>query len=190
LLDELDRRKELDDTLVVVVSDHGEHFGEHGLFLHGNSLYQPLVHVPLLIRWPGRVAAGRRVDLPVSTRHLPATILDLVGLSAEGPLPGDSLAGLLKPEAQASAPTPSPAVSELINACPRPPDMGRSPIARGEMRSVLLGTVKYVANGDGIEELYDLRQDPKETRNLVRDPAYGAVLRRCRQALAGSRRAP
>ncbi len=136
------------------------------------------------------MAAGRRVDLPVSTQHLPATILDLVALSADRPLPGDSLAELLKPEAQAPAPTPSPAVSELINACPSPPDIGRSPIARGEMRSVLLGNVKYVANGDGSEELYDLRQDPKETRNLVRDPDYAAALRRCRQTLAATRRAP
>ena len=188
LLDELNRRGELNHTLVVVVSDHGEHFGEHGLFLHGNSLYQPLVHVPLAIRWPGRVAAGRGIDVPVSTRHLPATIMDLVGLAADSRLPGEPLTRLLEPETPVPAPARSPIISEVINASPHQPDQGRSPVARGPMRSVLLGTMKYVKNGDGVEELYDIRRDPQETRNLAGHTRHQATLRRCRDALAGTGR--
>jgi arylsulfatase A-like enzyme len=190
LMDELKRRGELDNTLVVLVSDHGEHFGEHGLFLHGNSLYQPLLHVPLVIRWPGRIPAGRRIRVPVSTRHLPATIMDLAGLAADGPLSGGSLAPLLHPGMPPNTPEPSPVISELFNASPQPPDRGRSPIARGAMRSVVLGTVKYVRNGDGIEELYDLCRDPEETRNRLGDAGYQAALRRCREALAVDGQAP
>ena len=58
MLDELRRRGVLDHTIVIVTSDHGEQFGEHGLRLHANSLYLPLLHVPLVIRYPARVTQG------------------------------------------------------------------------------------------------------------------------------------
>ena len=80
LLDELQRRGVLDDTLVVVTSDHGEHLGDHGLFFHGCSLYRQLVEVPLVIVDPEGVPAGRAVAEPVSLRDVPATVLDLLGL--------------------------------------------------------------------------------------------------------------
>ena len=75
LFDALDARGVLDNTLVVVTSDHGEQLGEHGLVNHGNSLYRPLLAVPLLIRFPGRVPSGMRIRAPVSLVDLPSTIL-------------------------------------------------------------------------------------------------------------------
>src|SRR5205085_8095982 len=92
LLDELERRGVLDNTLVIITSDHGEHFGEHNLLLHGNSLYRDLLHVPLVVIAPGRVPAGRRVKEFVSLRDLPATVLDLLRLEGRGWFPGRSLA--------------------------------------------------------------------------------------------------
>ena len=65
LLDELGRRGVLDDTLVIVTSDHGEHLGDHLLFFHGCSLYRQLVEVPLVIVDPNVVPAGRVVAEPV-----------------------------------------------------------------------------------------------------------------------------
>ena len=59
LLDELGRRGALDDTVVIVTSDHGEHLGDHLLFFHGCSLYRQLVEVPLVVAGPIRVPAGR-----------------------------------------------------------------------------------------------------------------------------------
>src|SRR5262249_40434590 len=67
IVDALRRRGTLDRTILVVLSDHGELLGEHGEFGHGRSLYEPVLHVPLLIRDPGRIPAGRRVATPVST---------------------------------------------------------------------------------------------------------------------------
>ena len=92
LLDELARRGVLDDTLVIVASDHGEHLGDHLLFFHGCSLYRQLVGVPLVIVDPKGVPAGQVVVEPVSLRDIPATVVDLLGLARDAPFPGRSLA--------------------------------------------------------------------------------------------------
>ena len=102
LLAELERRGQRRDTWVVVTADHGEHFGEHGLYIHGNSLYRPLVDVPLLVIPPDDGTPGRRVEAPVSLRNLPATVADLVGLADSSPFPGQSL----RPHWDDSAPPP------------------------------------------------------------------------------------
>ena len=66
LADELQRRGLLDDTLLIVTSDHGEHLGEHGFMRHGNTLYTEVLHVPLMMRLPGRIppATVRRAGQP------------------------------------------------------------------------------------------------------------------------------
>jgi predicted AlkP superfamily pyrophosphatase or phosphodiesterase len=61
IVERLRARGDLERTILVVTSDHGEQFGEHGLDSHGNSLYLPLLHVPLMVRAPGRAPAGQRV---------------------------------------------------------------------------------------------------------------------------------
>src|SRR5262249_32828166 len=63
---ELEGRSSLENTLVFLTADHGEQFGEHGLPGHGNSLYLPVVHVPLQIVFPSHVPAGERIAEPVS----------------------------------------------------------------------------------------------------------------------------
>ena len=94
LFDTLERRGVLENTLVVVTSDHGEELGEHGLSEHGESLYRPEIHVPLLIILPGRGNSREVVRETVSLRDLPATITDLVGMKNDAPFPGSSLARL------------------------------------------------------------------------------------------------
>ena len=76
---------------MIITSDHGESFGDHGFFGHGNSLYLDEIAVPLVILSPD-APAGRVVAEPVSLRDLPATVVDLLGLSAGSPFPGHSLA--------------------------------------------------------------------------------------------------
>ena len=77
---ELTRRGLLENTIIVVTSDHGEMHGEHGLFAHGNALYMPLLHVPFVMRYPARVAQGVRVQRTVPMRNLARTLTDLAGL--------------------------------------------------------------------------------------------------------------
>lgn len=90
LLDSLATSGALDNTIVVVTSDHGEHFGEHGAFDHGATLYPQVLHVPLLIAARGRVPSGKRVADYVTLRDLAATI-EHVALGTSK-LPGTSLA--------------------------------------------------------------------------------------------------
>jgi arylsulfatase A-like enzyme len=185
LLAELDRRGILDDTLVVITADHGEHFGEHGLFGHGNSLYHQLVHVPLILIFPSRIAGSGCVAQPVSLRDLPATVMDLVGLEKESPFPGTSLV-----PCWASATTEPPPTSPVLGIAwpiPEPcirPNHGQSPVASGAHASLALEGNYYIRNlRDGSEELYDLAADPEDTHNLADMPEAREALARCRAEL-------
>ncbi len=160
LLTELERRGKLSQTLVVVASDHGEQFGEHDLVDHGNSLYRPLLEVPLVISWPGRVPAGLRVERPVTLRDVPATIVQLALGDPPGVFPGTSLVG----DWRGTAISESPLLSE-VRAGIRMPEW--LPIMRGDMKSILHENVHYILNGDGVEEAYDFRGDVGESHNLV-----------------------
>ena len=177
LVEELERRGRLDRTVIVVASDHGEEFGEHGVYDHGNSLYFDGVHVPLLVRYPPRVPAGTRVETPVSLRHVAATLADLAGLEGP-PLPGRSLAG------PPGSPDGAPVLTE-VSFAPRLPDW--FPVSRGDMASLIDERWQYIRNGDGVEEFYDLDEDPGERRDLAADPARGADIARYRGGLPAHR---
>jgi arylsulfatase A-like enzyme len=159
VLDELQRRNVLDNTLVIVASDHGELFGEHRLYGHGNSLFFRELHVPLLISMPASVPAGVRVLSPVSLRDLPATIADLAGL-ANPPFPGASLARFWRTDSSHRE-----AVAAVVPFSPRQPDW--YPITAGDMRSVVDWPWHFIVKGDGSEQLFDVARDPAETNDVL-----------------------
>ena len=147
LFDALRQRGVLDDTVVIVTSDHGEAFGEHGLTGHANSLYANNVHVPLLVSVPGAVAS-ERVGREVSLRDLPATVCDLLAVQPRQPFPGTSFAPLLRGGKVEGL---SPALSELSQGVRRP---SWEPNHEGPMTAVVADGWYYIRNGDGEEELY------------------------------------
>jgi arylsulfatase A-like enzyme len=188
---ELERRGVLDNTVVIVTSDHGEEFHEHGLYGHGVSLYWPAIHVPLIIWLPGGAGAGLRVPSPVSLRALPATIADLARL-ADAPFPGRSLARAWN----GTGITGDTVLSELPH--PQATQVrGRRPLPKGPMQSAVLDSLHYIRYADGSEELFDIVTDPGERGNLVdrTDPAtlerfralINAIARRRVDTAAGSR---
>jgi arylsulfatase A-like enzyme len=166
LLQELGRRRVLDDTLVIVTSDHGEHLGDHRLFFHGCSLYRQLVQVPLVMVDPKGISAGRVVAEPVSLRDLPATVADLVGLSRDAPFPGRSLARFWgKRDGAESLPA-----KPLLMETGKPillTNQGREPAAKGPMESLIAWGMHYVRTANGLEELYLLQSDPEERENVA-----------------------
>jgi arylsulfatase A-like enzyme len=186
LLDALARRGALEETVVIITSDHGEHFGEHEhdgqpLFGHRKSLYQPEIRVPLVIVAPWRVPPSSREARPASLRDLPATIVDLLGVADRSPFPGKSL---MTPPAVVAGAEPSDAVlSEFASKTDLEPGRrywGSNP---GLLRALVADGKVYHRRHDGREELYDLNADPTETRDLSQSETFGPLLRRLRAEL-------
>jgi len=182
LLDELERRGVLRDTLVIITSDHGEQFGEHRVFNHGLSLYTHEVHVPLLIISPA-APPGRTVSEPVSLRDLPATVVSLLGLGAGSTFTGRSLAEYWQSTPGAGESHTARALSEVDIPAVILPHFGRGPNQRGFTMSLVAGGLHYLLDIRGTEELYDLAADPRERHNLRNDPSRNPALGRLRNSL-------
>jgi len=162
LLEKLRQLNLLDDTVVVVTSDHGEEFFDHRNWGHGQSIYNELIHVPLIIRFPKHFPAGRRVNEPVQTIDVLPTLLELAG----APLP-DGIAGkTLLPVLRGDDATPREAYSELL-------------YRYGDSRSLVRGGQKLMRTKKGEEmreEVFDLGADPREQRAAAVDGDGGAAL--------------
>jgi arylsulfatase A-like enzyme len=167
VVDALRTRGTLDDTILVVLADHGEVLGERGGFFgHGPSLYQESIGVPLLVRYPARVPAGVRVAEPVSTLGVFATILQLADLPAPPTLQVGSLVPLLLGD---GASDPGPILAELHDATEMGATGRADPQMQAERRYRLFreGTLKLVISSKGDALLYDLATDPGETRDIA-----------------------
>jgi len=155
-LDVLDRRGRADDAWIVVTSDHGEAFWEHGLVEHGHSLYDELLRVPLVLVPPGGLPAPRRIPQPASSVDLLPTVLDLAGAPPPEDVDGASLLRFARGEAEDAG--------WIFAANPHRRDV--------EATAVLRGDWKLVRNTDPElppEELYDRERDADESRNLLRE---------------------
>jgi len=181
LFKEMESRGLLKNTLIIITSDHGEEFGEHGFFDHGNSLYLASVHVPLLMSFPSRIPAGKRFSEPVSLRELPATVIDLLRLEGRTNFAGSSLSRYWQ---QSRGPGSSSDVilSEVSYAKNVPPWL---PVSKGDMQAVIKNGFRYIKNGDGEEELYDFENDPLEEHNLIGSEETGRALKWFRRFFAG-----
>ncbi len=184
LLDELARRRVLDDTIVVITSDHGEEFGEHGVFDHGYTLYRQALQVPLVIVGAQRVPSGHRVGASVSLRDVPATIVDVVGLGPGAPFPGNSLTSFWSMPAEIARRSERPS-DALLSEVSRVSDQPQwFPASKGAMKGLVHQGFHYIRNGDGREELYDVERDPAELRNLAATEEYQQQLAETRTTLA------
>jgi arylsulfatase A-like enzyme len=160
LFAEMERRDLFDDTIVVITSDHGEAFAEHGVLEHGNSLYLPTLHVPLVLVHAPSLPSGVVVDAPVGLRDLPATIVDMLDLETDSPFPGRSLLRRLDVVVEPTEP-----VLSHIRHLSRFPDW--VPASRGDMYSLVADSLHYILNGDGQEEIYDIEKDFWENEDLA-----------------------
>jgi arylsulfatase A-like enzyme len=159
------RRHGTDDrTILVALSDHGELLGERGAFGHGDSLVEPMLRVPLAIRYPRRIRPGTRVGTPVSTAGMYATVLDLAGVK---PPKTPHVASLLPTLTSEGA--RHPAVAEQFQ---RPATAASGdPLLRGgtRFRAYRTGTLKLFETVPGGVHLFDLAEDPAEARDLAAD---------------------
>jgi len=141
-----------DRTIVVLLSDHGEEFVDHGSLDHGRSLYEELLRIPLTFCQPGRIASGVTIDEPVSLVDVFPTILELAGVDRPAGLSGCSLAGLLVGNhSDCSLP-------ERITAA-----VVTYPFYGDRKYALLQGGRKVIFHpDDGREEYFDLENDPQE----------------------------
>lgn len=156
----LARRGLMKSTVLVVTADHGEELGDHGRMSHGQTVYQEVLRVPLVIRAPGAVPPGRFGR--ASLMDVVPTLLDLLGIDRPEPLDGESLAGRLAASNTASNTTSNTA-----------PDENRAFLAHldfvdGTGVALIRGRWKLVLGKNPYrKELFDLTADPGERRNLL-----------------------
>ncbi|MGC8642988.1 MAG: sulfatase-like hydrolase/transferase [Isosphaeraceae bacterium] len=168
LHDQLERRKALDRTWILIVSDHGESFREHaGVFLHGGSLYQTELHVPLVVVPPPGISIRPVVHETTSLRNVAATIVGLTSFTADSPFSGASLARMWGP-ARGSPSDPATGEGALAELVPNETLDGRATDAWGRrwpLAALKVDGWSYIRlEGEGLEE----RVSPLLERHAVR----------------------
>jgi arylsulfatase A-like enzyme len=183
LLDELERRGALKNTVVVITSDHGEAFAEHGTVGHSYSVNLEEVRVPLLILAP-KAPAGRRIYRAISLRDIASTVTDLSGLSDSSPFPGRSLTAYWKlPPGPEPAGLSSPAFSEQAGEAAFLSSSAKQRAENYQMSLVALSGYQYIRNGTGQERLYYLWDDPSTQRDILTAPEAAGLADEFRRML-------
>ena len=162
----------LEDTLILLLADHGENFGDHGLMYHQFCLYDSLIRIPMIWHYPRAIPHGERISTLVSIVDVMPSIL---GLAALPPESYSSTQGTcLFPDLSSSHPEGRDFVVAEYQAPPgvfnyfrrMTPDFDPSVYEKG-YKSIRTLQHKYIVSSKGDEELYDLAKDPKEQNNIV-----------------------
>lgn len=174
----LEQSGALDETLVIIAADHGEGHGDHGFKGHSFVVYQELVHVPLLIRYPQQFPAGKRITTNVSTRRLFHTVLDVANIKP--PLadddPNANISGLSlrqslngKPDTEGGRVFSEayPPINLLNILQGYKPALVEQLQLQQIRRGIYDGDHKLALVGDRIEQLYDVAADPAEAHNIA-----------------------
>ncbi len=157
LLEELERLDLSKNTLVILTADHGEEFKDHGNFFHGNSLYDELIHVPLIMRLPEIIPKHRVIPNLIRHIDIMPTILDILNIRNNNPMQGVSFLSLFVGKNQ----------PEL--------DVFSEGYFRGKhLIGVRTDKWKLIESDDfgavlSSTQLYDLKEDPKELNNLIEE---------------------
>lgn len=165
-----------ENTPVIYASDNGLAHGEHQMLAKGPAFYEELVRVPMILRWPGRIEPGQRIDALVSTLDLFPTMCRAAGVAVPTGLAGRDLSPLW-----------SGRESKLRDAL----FFEFFKKSKGDevvpMRGLVTERHKYVRYLDNREELYDLHHDPHEMENLAGAPTERKLLESMRSKLAAWR---
>ena len=169
LLETLEETHQLDKTLFIFTSDHGYFYGEHYLEYQSRLAYEETLRIPLLMRYPPLIKSGSKINFVTLSIDFAPTFLDLAGKSVPDAIQGRSLVPLLRGESV------DPRTSFLIEyysdtVWPRVWDMG--------YKAVRTDRWKYIRYNklEGMDELYDLKNDPYEITNRVNDPSSQSAL--------------
>jgi arylsulfatase A-like enzyme len=157
LFEKLKALKVYDNTLIVVTSDHGEAFGEHGLIEHGLSLYEEVLRVPLIIKYPSASLRREVVEKRISLVDLLSIILSFLDYSLPLGIDGKNVESL-----------ECPVIAETYAMLWSTDRFNR------DIKTVYQGEYKYIWSSNKLDELYDLKKDPSEEVNLIARYPLGA----------------
>jgi arylsulfatase A-like enzyme len=145
------------NTLLVVTSDHGEEQMEKGFYGHGKTLYNTVIHVPLLFFWPEeKLFAAKRSVVNVSTMDIMPTLASLLGFRRVKELAGEDLTPVLKGKIGAAGKRYIYSHLQKRTGTPNP----------SLYKACFNGNYKYIFEAPDIHSLFDLKDDPGEDRNL------------------------
>ena len=185
----LAERTQADNTMTVIVSDHGDGLGEHGYFGHAFVAYQELVHVPLILHWPGHIPAGKRVENPVSTRRIYHTVLEACGKLPEatkGLDPQEVHNLTLLETIRGRDPEQNTAFAEVYSPLNfakavqrRQPELLDRYRCLDTRQAVVRENEKLIQVSGKPDELFDLKVDALELNDMLSgQPALGSILGR------------
>lgn len=165
----LEKSGQLEDTLIIFGSDHGEHLGDHGMYLKGPCFYESDVHVPLIMSHPTKLPKGVELNQLVELVDIAPTLCQMTGIDIPESMQGKSLCALLNQETTEHRKT---VYSEYYNS-------GFNIDGKGAFVTMLYdGRYKLIKIHDKeddyeiVGELYDLQEDPDETYNQYYNPEY------------------
>lgn len=165
IVDVLEETGQLEDTVIIFTSDHGELLGDHGLLYKGCRFYESLVHVPLIISWPAAWRKDVKTDALVELIDLAPTVLEAAGIDVPDSMQGISLGDVLSGSSESHK---DHVVCEYYDAVDLPGATHASMYFDGRYKSV-------VYHGHDLGELYDLQQDPEECDDLWDKPEHAAL---------------
>ena len=176
ILKTLKETGQLNNTIIVFTSDNGYFYGEHGLSVERRLAYEESIRMPLLVRYPRMIKAGTAPDEIALNIDLAPTLLSLAGASAPGDMQGRSLAPLLKGE---KVKWRDSFLIEYYSdrVFPRMERMGYKAARNGRWKYI------HYLELEGMDELYDLKTDPYEMKNLINHPGAKKALGEMKQEM-------
>ncbi len=175
---ELERQNIVNDTAVLLSSDHGFFLGEHHLY-DKRLMYEPSIRVPMMVRYPGRVKAGTKSDEMVLNLDIAPTLLEIAGLPVPGEMQGKSMLPLA--EGKANVPWRKDWLYEYYEY----PGFENVRPCRG-VRTDRYKLIHFFIEPQEFE-LYDLQADPDEMNNLYGKPGYEELTAHLKERLAALR---
>lgn len=168
--------KLLDDTVLIITSDHGENLGEHNLLGHTFSAYNTLLHVPLIIRYPPLFPANEKITSEVQSLDIFETIRSIVDTKTKIITSGKCI--IPKNISNKIRPLFSEYPGHIVSQLKK---YNRQNDCNFSLSTVQISKYKYIRSSKGVDELYDLEADPGENYNIINE--YSDVANELKQAL-------
>ena len=159
----------MDNTVLIITSDHGQNLGEHNLIGHQLSIHDTLLRVPLIIRYPKVFEAGQRVEEQVQLTDIFPTITDIIRFYRHDgqPIRGNSLLTAGQQTEPGFAVAEYEIFATVLESLTKAnPQFDASKYAH-RLKAIIAGDFKYIWASDGRDELYNLKDDPGELNNLI-----------------------